>query len=210
MATGPWHDPKEASPDLWAGDTTVARIGDETRSVVERAVHTGTPYRRRGETTHSGESLADLFETKQYHHGHVRYDATLSVAGGIRVLIKGHLWGDGDHDQRFRIQHRRDPDPTDTIPFAEYDTWVRYQHGRVDAPDDASDSKPTFTPTTAPVDETRTLAWDDLFPLDRRLVAEVELVRNPAFARYRLRERHEWADVEADLKWDLDAFAVGP
>ncbi|MFC7068982.1 hypothetical protein [Halobaculum lipolyticum] len=214
MATGPWTDPKESRPERWSGPRDPARVGDHTRSVVERALATAPPYRRRGTVARSGASLRESFRTREYDHARVDFDATLSADGAIRLLVKGHLWGRDERDQRYRVQHRRPAAPTGTLPFDEYETWVRYQFGRVERADGgaavAADGDPSFVPDPAVRDETRTLAWDDLFPLHRRLLAELEAVRNPAFAEYRLRELGEWADVRDDLKWDLDAFAVGP
>lgn len=210
MTLGPWNDPREYRQELWSGRTDPIRRGDDIRDVLRRAIETGTPYRRRGETVHSGEGLADLFETRTYRHARIGYDATLGADGSVKVLLKGNLWGSEDRDQRFRIQHRREEGPTASIPFDEYDTWVRYQFGDVESDASARNGWPRFQPTQRPIDEDRSLPWADLFPLDRRLLAEVELVRNPAFARYRLRELDDWEDVRDDLKWDLDAFSIGP
>ncbi|WP_390241489.1 hypothetical protein [Halobaculum halobium] len=180
------------------------------RTVRQRAVSTAAPYRRRGRRSQSGESLASQFRSREYEHARTEYDATLAADGEIRLLVKGHLWGRDERDQRYRVQHRRPPDPTDSVPFDEYETWARFQFGRVEDRTAADDDALVFRPATPPTDETRTLQWGDLFPLHRRLLAELELVRNPAFAEYRLRETDEWQEIRDDLKWDLDAFARGP
>ena len=171
---------------------------------------TAPPYRRRGTEWSSGARLAEQFRSHAYRHASIEYDATLLPDGAVKVLVKGVLWGSDDRDQRYRVQHRREPEPTASIPFDEYETWARYQYGTV--PDDtvASDGLPSFVPETEPSDEAMTLPWAELFPLHRRLIVELELARNPAFAEYRLRELGEWADARNDLKWDCDAFTKGP
>ena len=215
MAIGPWTDPKESDTERWTGVAEPTRRGASTRSVPERAAGTAPPYRRRGTATLAGDTLRDLFETRSYTRARLGYDATVLADGRLRLLVKGYLWGPTERHQRYRVQHRREAPPTATVPFDEYETWARYQFGRVeerenDGDDATRDDEPSFVPETPTTDETRTLEWDRLFPLHRRLLAELELVRNPAFAEYRLRERDEWADVRDDLKWDVDAFAVGP
>jgi hypothetical protein len=49
----------------------------------------------------------------------------------------------------------------------------------------------------------------DYTPVQGRLV-ELELVRNPPFARYRLDECGEWTEFGRPLTYDLDAFDAGP
>lgn len=208
--TGAWNDPREFRAEDWSGSNGPERRGEAVRSVPERAEETAAPYRRRGTETRSGPALAALFQSREYRYARVDYDATLLAGGAVKVLVKGHLWGSDDRDQRYRIQHRRAAAPTDSVPFDDYDTWVRYQFGDVEGSPGVDDGDPVFQATTEPADENRTLAWTDLFPLHRRLLAELELARNAAFAEYRLRELDEWADVAGDLKWDLAAFAVGP
>jgi len=201
------RDPRKES---WAGSSEPERRGDEVRSVAERAVATAPPYRRRGTEWSSGARLAEQFRSHAYRHASIEYDATLLPDGAVKVLVKGVLWGSDDRDQRYRVQHRRESEPTATVPFDEYETWARYQYGSVS--DDAApgDGLPSFAPETEPSDDAVTLPWSELFPLHRRLIVELELARNPAFAEYRLRELGEWADARNDLKWDCDAFTKGP
>lgn len=207
-------DPSPGSDDpraeAWGGSSGPERRGDEVRTVPERAVETAAPYRRRGAVSPSGPALAEQFRSREYRYASLEYDATLLSRGGLKLLVKGTLWGSDDRDQRYRVLHRRDPEPTESVPFDEYRTWVRYQYGDVADGATPDDGVPPFAPETEATDDSMTLSWSELFPLHRRLLIELELARNPAFAEYRLRELDEWDDARDRLKWDREAFTVGP
>ena len=93
----------------------------------------------------------------------------------------------------------RAADPTDSVP---YERWLRFQRGDV-----SGDEYIHFEPTAGAVEEERTREeWDDLDWATRIRLAELELVRNEPFARYRLQEHGEWVAVSGTLRWKPTAF----
>ncbi|WP_312617597.1 hypothetical protein [Haloarcula sp. 1CSR25-25] len=116
------------------------------------------------------------------------------------------MGGDETH-QRFQAQYRRPPPHTETVPFGEYTVWTRYQYGTIERTDDGL----TFAAGEDGPDESlRDRDWASLFDPVRERLAELELVRNPSFSRYRLEELDEWAAYRTRFQYDPGAFAVGP
>lgn len=202
----PWIDPHETDAAAWTGGSEGRER--ELRTVCERAIQTPVPYQRSYHVHLHGAAVSTEFNSRAYDNAHLECTIAVEDSTRVKLLTKGHLWGDGEEHQRFRAQYRREPDPTDTVPFGEYSTWVRYQFGTVSRGDDGAvhfeiDPRGTH-------EETRVLAWENLFEIDQLRLAEGELVRNPPFARYVLRERDDWDAVRDALRYDPDAFAVGP
>lgn len=203
-----WIDPAEADPAQWTGTGPHSdlRRGEETVSVLERASQTPLPYQYEVDIHHASD-VAAQFRATGYEHARIVYNSGVDVKGRIKLLTRGVLWGGGEAHQRFQAQYRRAPPPDDSVPFGEYTVWSRYQYGTIERTPDGL----TFTAADAEPDETlRALPWTSLSdPVQERL-AELELVRNPSFAKYRLQELDEWAAYRARFQYDPDAFAIGP
>ncbi|WP_276271213.1 hypothetical protein [Haloarcula litorea] len=199
-----WVDPDETDPEAWGGSAAVE--GGGVRSVLERADATPLPYQYEVDLLHEG-GVAETFRSREYERARVIYNCGVDAERRVKLLTRGVLWGGEERHQRFKAQYRREPPPTETVPFGEYTVWTRFQYGTIEPNDDGA----TFVPDESDAGETmQDLDWADLYaPVQRRL-AELELARNPAFARYRLEESGEWADVRAALAFDPTAFAVGP
>jgi hypothetical protein len=206
---GNYVDPDETDPSKWrgsAGDRGTG--GDDLRSVVERALATTEPYRRREAKLYGPEVVREEFDTRDYHHAKVYFDCGVTADGGVKLLTRGYLWGDDERHQRYKSQYRREPDPTDEPPFGAYTVWNQYQFGTASRDGDGTLQ---FEPDPDESGEyLRSVDWDALYTPVRVRLAELELVRNPAFARYRLEELGGWEDYGASLRYDPDAFAVGP
>jgi hypothetical protein len=187
--------------------TETAGESASIRSVYERAHETTAPFERREELTLSGPDVAAEFRTREYDHAKLHYRIGVDSGGRVKLLMKGHLWGDEDTHQRFRIQYRRCAEPTDTPPFAEYSAWVRLQLGTVHREDDSIRFERDPDRTR---EETRTLAWDEMYSSDQLRLAEAELVRNPPLARYALRQQDLWVDVHDALRYNPNAFNHTP
>ena len=202
-----WINPQDSKRSAWAGKGDAGSDADPaTRSVYERAVEANTPYRRRERVRLSGESVAEQFRSREYTDAAISYDTVVSAAGERRVVARGHLWG-GDDDQRYRIQYRRKGPPTETVPFDEYEVWVRYQFGTVTH---IQKGEPVFKPSANPEEEKRTLSWGELYASDRFRLIEAELVGNPELARYRLKEQEVWEAIRDVFRYDPKAFGVTP
>lgn len=200
----PWIDPRENDPDAWRA----SEPGEPAvRTVYERAYETAVPYERRDDVYRNGEAVTGEFRTREYEHAKVSYHLAVEGNGRVKLLAKGHLWGDDEVHQRFRAQYRRPGEPTDTEPFDDYHVWVRFRLGTVARRDGSLQFEPT---DEKPSEKLRTLAWGSLFGPDRVRLAELELVRNPPLARYVLRERDQWAMIRDSLRYNPDAFTVGP
>ncbi|MFC7077525.1 hypothetical protein [Haloarcula halophila] len=203
-----WVDPDETDPETWRGRATdgPARGGSECFSILQRARKTPLPYQYE-EDVHHGEELREQFQRRAYTDARVVYNGGVDVERRIKLLSRGVLWGGPDTNQRFQAQYRRVGPPTESIPFEEYTVWSRFQYGVIERTDDgvtfvADDSEPE--------EQVRSLDWDELYEPVRQRLVELELVRNPPFARYRLRELDEWDDYRAQLRYDTDAFGFRP
>lgn len=201
----PWIDPHESAAEQWAGADS--DVPGPKRSVYERAHETGVPFERDDDLRLSGSSVTEEFRTRDYTYAHVTYHLAVERDGRVKLLSKGHLWGNGEEHQRFRAQYRREGEPTDTDPFETYRVWMRYQFGTVSRDDDGTVD---FQPTERVKEHSRELAWPEMYSSAQLRVAELELVRNPALARYVLRERGLWRDVQDAFRYNTQAFAVGP
>jgi len=203
-----WVDPEEADPTQWrgAGPHDDLRRGAETVSVLERARRTPLPYQYELDIHHA-DGVAEQFRSSEYEHARIVYNSGVDAKRRIKLLTRGVLWGGDETHQRFQAQYRRPPPPTETVPFGEYTVWTRYQYGTIER----TDGGLTFTASEANPDETlRELDWATLFDPVRERLAELELVRNPPFGKYRLEELDEWAAYRTRFQYDPGAFAVGP
>ncbi|KOX94544.1 hypothetical protein [Haloarcula rubripromontorii] len=203
-----WVDPDEADPAQWRGRGPYddLRRGAETVSVLERALRTSLPYQHEVDIHHD-DDVAEQFQSSEYEHARVIYNSGVDANRRIKLLTRGVLWGGGETHQRFQAQYRRPPPPAESVPFGEYTVWSRYQYGTIERTDDGL----TFTESDETPDESlRELDWGALFdPVQERL-AELELVRNPTFGKYRLEELDEWEAYRTRFQYDPGAFAVGP
>jgi hypothetical protein len=202
-----WVDPDEADPAQWrgTGPHEDLRRGAETVSVLERAGRSPLPYQHEIDIHHT--DVAEQFRSSEYEHARVVYNSGVDAERRIKLLTRGVLWGGDETHQRFQAQYRRPPPPTETVPFGEYTVWSRYQYGTIERTDDGL----TFTANDEGPDESlQDLDWATLFDPVRERLAELELVRNPSFARYRLEELGEWEGYRTRFQYDPDAFAVGP
>ena len=201
----PWIDPNETDPETWTGEPARPSA---TRSVYERAHDTTLPYERTEALTLSGPDIAEEFDTRAYDNVKLHYNIAVDADGRVKLLSKGHLWGNEETHQRFRVQYRRRPEPTDVAPFEEYSVWMRFRRGTVDrTPDGGISFEPDPTQTE---EQTLTLAWPDLYSTDQIRIAEAELVRNPPLARYALQTLDLWEDVRDALRYNPDAFERSP
>lgn len=201
----PWIDPNETDPETWAGSSA---LPSEQRSVYERAHDTSRPYERTETLTLSGSDISEEFDTKSYDRAKLHYSIAVDAEGRVKILSKGHLWGNEETHQRFRVQYRRPPEPTDVPPFEEYSAWMRYRTGSVSRDEDGTI---IFEPNPAETEEqTLSLAWSELYSTDQIRVAEAELVRNPALARYALETLDLWADVRDVFRYHPAAFDRSP
>ena len=203
-----WVDPDEADPAQWrgAGPHDDLRRGAGTVSVLERARRTPLPYQYETAVHHT-DGVAEQFRSSAYDHARIVYNSGVDARRRIKLLTRGVLWGGDETHQRFQAQYRRPPPPTETVPFGEYTVWTRYQYGTIERTDDGV----TFTASEANPDESlRELDWATLFDPVRERLAELELVRNPPFGKYRLEELDEWAAYRTRFQYDPDAFAIGP
>lgn len=200
----PWIDAREARRERW--DRSVPRTADSLRSVVERATETALPYRRSGEITFGPPHVQEEFEDRAYQHARLDFDASIEANRRVKLLVKGHLWGDDEHHRRLRAQYRRSAPPTETVPFGDYRRWVRYQNGEIHREDGGL----TFEPAGEPRESTERLPWSDLVSPVQWLLVELELIRNPPFARYRLAEQDRWGSFSDLFRYHTGAFSVGP
>ncbi|WP_424003065.1 hypothetical protein ACOZ4I_03465 [Haloarcula salina] len=205
---GHWIDPDEADPSQWRGEGPFEdlRRGEETVSVLDRASRTPVPYQYEVDIHHTAD-VAEQFRSHDYDNARVIYNCGIDETRRIKLLTRGVFWGDGETHQRFQAQYRRPPPPTEDVPFGEYAVWSRYHHGTIERTDDGVRF---VEDESGPEESMRTLDWDELFDPVKERLAELELIRNPEFARYRLLERGEWDDFRARFRYDTDAFAVGP
>ena len=204
-------DPGEADPAKWAGSTPRDELDcgrESVRTVVERALATETPYRRKTTERFGPGTVREEFDTREYRHAKVHFNCGVTAEGRIKLMTRGYLWGADERHQRYRSQYRREAVPADAPPFETYTVWNQYQFGTASRDNDGTLS---FDPDPEASGEyLRTVAWADLFTPVRSRLAELELVRNPAFAKYRLEQLGEWAEVGDPMAFDVDAFDVGP
>lgn len=203
-------DPSDRDPTTWRGRSLQdeVRTGEDLRSVLQRAHETEIPYEYEDDELLTGDHVTEMFRTREYTRVRVVYDCRVESSGRISLSTQGHFWGGGDEHQRYKAEYRRPAIPTETVPFDTYEVWMRYQFGTVEREEDGSIS---FVADHDRDGETlRSLDWDEVYPPIQKRLVELELVRNPAFARYRLLEVDEWTDVEISFAYDPTVFGVGP
>jgi len=199
-----WIDPHE-SRSGWGRDPEEP-TPDRIRPTVERAHEVSVPFQYREHRSFDG-TLADVVvDGVDYTSGEYVVNGGVTADRALKLHVRGLLWLADDPSQarRFKLQLVREAPPTETVPYGEYDVWQRFQFGRV-AVDDIEG--PSFDPNA---DSSRTersvAAFDDLLEPMKLHVSELELVRNPSFARYRLLERDEWEPYGAVFRWQAEAF----
>jgi len=205
-----WIDPKETAASAWGGEgeSPESAASSSAVPVVERAAAVRRPiqYTDGAFVTPMADETAG-----GDHDGYARiqFNCAVDRAGTVKLTARGYRWGSDDPDMRFKSLFSREASPTDTVPFDTYERWLRVQHGEVRGFKDG-DEYIHFEPTEGAIDEGRERrAWSDLkWAISLRL-AELELVRNTAFARYRLQELGEWDAVRGTLRWKPTAFG-GP
>lgn len=200
----PWIDPDETDRETWAGEPDER---SSSRTVYERAHATSLPYERQEDYTVSGPEVAAEFQTASYDHAKLQYRIGVDAQGRVKLLSKGHLWGTEETHQRFRIQYRRAPKPTTTVPFEEYTAWLRFRTGTVSREGGTLRFDPDPTQTE---ERTLTLSWPEMYSPDQIRLAEAELVRNPPLARYALLTQDLWDDVRDTFRYNPEAFDKPP
>jgi hypothetical protein len=203
-----WFDARDKRPEAWTGEDPPDRLGDEVRSVLERAHRATRPYEFERDRTYGPEFVEAEFDDRDFRHARVYFHGGVESNDRVKLLVKGHLWGEDEIHLRFRSQYRRESTPTETVPFDEYLVWSRFCRGTVRHDGDGNID---FEPEAEGVEEeTEHRPWSELKSPVQLFLAELELVRNPPFARYVLRERDQWANVRDALRWNPDALGVAP
>jgi hypothetical protein len=199
-----WIDPHD-SRSSWGRDPE-EDLPDRIRPTIERAHEATVPYQYREHRTFD-ETLSEVvLDGVEYTSGEYVVDGGVTADRKLKLHARGLLWRADDPGtaRRFKLQIVREGPPTETVPYGEYDVWQRYQFGHVTVDDIDG---PAFEPQTDSSRTERSVAsFDDLLEPVRLHVSELELVRNPSFARYRLDERDEWAAYGAVFRWKADAF----
>ncbi|MFC3476879.1 hypothetical protein [Halobacterium litoreum] len=200
-----WIDPHDSKAEAWGGNRDVS-MPEAIESTEERAHRVELPFQYREhrsyERTLDGVEIGGV----TYPSGNFVVNGGIAADRTLKLHARGLLWqrDSGENARRFKMQLVRDPPVTDSVPFGDYRSWERFQLGEVNVDDVTG---PSFDPDPS-TNETRrdsTPFGDLLEPLKRR-VAELELVRNPAFAKYRLEERDEWETYGAVFRWQANAF----
>jgi hypothetical protein len=202
-----WVDPKETAAGAWGGvdDDSAAAAAAPSAPVIERAVSTRAPvqYTDGAYLTPTAER-AEGGERSEY--ARVQFNCAVDRTGLVKLTARGYRWGGEESDRRFKSLFTREADPTDTVPFDTYEQWLRFQRGDVTGFEEG-DEYIHFESTEGAVEEgRRRREWESLRWAVRIRLAELELVRNAPFARYRLQERGEWTAVRDTLRWKPTAF----
>lgn len=200
-----WIDPKERDGRMW-GEEEDARSGEDVRGVVARAHYTAVPYEFEHDGAYGSAVVEDAFEDPDYRHARLLFHGSVQANGRVKLLVKGHLWGEEERHLRFRSQFRREAPPTGTVPFGTYTVWSRYRYGTVRR-NDGLTFEPDQDGTTEELEERE---WSAIRAPVQFRIAELELVRNPSLARYVLRDRGEWEETRDYFRWNPSAFEYGP
>ncbi|SEW30528.1 hypothetical protein [Halobacterium jilantaiense] len=199
-----WIDPHD-SRSSWGRDPEES-LPDRIQPTVERAHEVSLPFQYREQRSFDG-TLSDVeVEGVEYTSGEYVVNAGVTGDRTLKLHVRGLLWRADDPGQarRFKLQLVRDGPPTETVPYGEYKIWQRYQFGHVTV--DPIDG-PSFEPNDDSKRTDRTVSpFGGLQKPLRLHISELELVRNPAFAKYRLTERDEWEEYGAVFRWRADAF----
>jgi len=203
-----WVDPKETAAGAWseAAEGPERPAVPPATPVVERAHATRYPvqYTDGAFLTPATAPTADGPEASEY--ARIQFNCAVDGAGTIKLTARGYRWGGEDADVRFKSLFSRAPMPTETQPIETYERWRRAQRGTVSG-FEAGDEYIDFVPEDGTTEESRERReWDQLRWAVQLRLAELELVRNTAFARYRLRERDEWDAVRGTVRWKPTAF----
>ena len=202
-----WVDPKETAAGAWgATDEDDAPATSPAVPVFERALSTRPPVQY-ADGAYLTPMTADPNErTDGDGYARIQFNCAVDRVGTIKLTARGYRWGGDEPDMRFKSLFSRAAEPTETVPFETYERWLRFQHGTVTGFEDG-DAYIDFEPTDGAVEDGRERrAWTALRWAVRLRLAELELVRNAPFARYRLRERDEWDAVCGTLRWKPTAF----
>ncbi|ELZ29882.1 hypothetical protein C474_12636 [Halogeometricum pallidum JCM 14848] len=200
-----WLDPRDDA--AWGGVADEPARPDPVAPTLERAHAVTLPYRF-SETRTYYETLADL-----EIDGRAYTSAEVTVVGGVtrdrtlKLHVRGYLWqeaGPAPNAYRFQSQVTREASPTETVPFDTYHTWHRSQRGTVTHDGVVADFVPDEGTEATERDHR---AFGDLFEPLRMALAELELVRNPQFASYVLRETDRWEAYGAVFRWHANAFS---
>lgn len=197
-----WIDSHDADPAAW-GARENRPPPDPIPPTMERA-HDASPQLSYQDAVSLGpEELADEFPDAGYRHAYFQFDLDLRFDTTIRLLSRGYVWDGSAPDQRFRVLYRRPASPTTTVPCGKYAVWTRFQYGRVT---DVQRDGIAFKGRKDPEDGKRLVPWSKLQEPIRIRLAELELARNPPFAKYRLEELDAWEDVDTAIRWRPHAF----
>lgn len=199
-----WIDPNETRSN-WGQDQDDT-LPDRARPTIERAAETGLPFQYR-EQRHFDGTLSDVrLDGIEYTSGEYVVNGGVMGDHALKLHARGLIWVTEEPAQcrRFKLQVVRDSPPADTVPYGDYDVWQRYQFGSVTV--DPIEG-PTFEPDDNDIQTERTTApFGALLKPVRLHVSELELIRNPSFAQYRLEEREEWEEYGAVFRWKGNAF----
>jgi hypothetical protein len=200
-----WVDPKETAAGAW---------GDAAADAPEPSASPAAPVVERAHATRYPIQYADgAFLTPSTMPGvessgyaRLQFNCAVDGAGTIKLTARGYRWGGDGPDVRFKSLLSREPEPTETLPIGTYERWHRSQDGIVSG-FEAGDEYIDFEPEDGTTEEGRERReWGRLRWAVRLRLAELELIRNAAFARYRLRECDEWEAVRGTLRWKPTAF----
>lgn len=197
-----WIDPHDANPEAWGGKQH-RPPPEPIPPTLERARDAGPRLSYQDAVVLGPEELGDEFPNANYRHAYFQFDLDLRFDTTIRLLSRGYVWDGDEPDQRFRVLYRRPKSPTRTVPFGDYAVWTRYEYGRVE---DINRDEVVFEGSGDATDVKRITQWHDLQEPVRIALAELELARNPSFAKYRLEELDAWADIDTAIRWRPHAF----
>jgi hypothetical protein len=200
-----WIDPKETATDAWGTPDADSDGATPTATVVERALTTQYPIQYT-DGAYLTPTAAGPDGRSWDRYARIQFNCAVDRAGTVKLTARGYRWGGDGPAMRFKSLLSREPEPTETVPFDTYERWLRFQRGDVTG-FEPGDAYVDFEPTDGAVEERRKdHEWAALrWPIRLRL-AELELVRNAPFARYRLRECDEWDAVRGTLRWKPTAF----
>ena len=202
-----WVDPKETAAGPWTGAADESSASASPASpVVERATRARYPLQYADGAFLTPSTTAELGGPNPGGYARVQFNCAVDGRGTVKLTARGYQWGGEEPDRRFKSLYTREAGPTDTVPFDTYERWRRSQRGVVDGFEEGNEYI-DFDPSEGTIEEVRErCAWGTLWSAVRLRLAELELVRNTPFARYRLRELEKWAEIRGTLRWKPTAF----